>query len=105
MSVSVHPLLRAGADGIARPRPGIDPLRSRPPGVMRKLKEEVMDRNLALAQVVVLVFLATTSIVPAQAQYATAKEARAMLDKAVVALKQDKQKAIEMFNKGEGGFR
>jgi hypothetical protein len=28
-----------------------------------------------------------------------------MLDKAVVALKQDKQKAIEMFNKGEGGFR
>jgi len=28
-----------------------------------------------------------------------------MLDKAVVALKQNKEKALEMFNKGEGGFR
>ncbi len=39
------------------------------------------------------------------AEFATEKEARAMLDKAVTALKENKQKALEMFNKGEGGFR
>lgn len=41
----------------------------------------------------------------AQAQSGTAAEAKAMLDKAVVAVKTDKAKAIEMFLKGEGGFR
>jgi hypothetical protein len=40
----------------------------------------------------------------AQAQYGTAAEARAMLDKAVAAVKADKAKALDMFNKGEGGF-
>ena len=40
----------------------------------------------------------------AQAQYGTATEARAMLDKAVAAVKTDKAKALDMFNKGEGGF-
>ena len=39
------------------------------------------------------------------AQYGTADEARAMLDKAVAAVKQDKTKALDMFNKGEGGFK
>jgi single cache domain-containing protein len=34
----------------------------------------------------------------------TATEARAMLDKAVVAVKADKAKALDMINKGEGGF-
>src|SRR5262245_541434 len=38
-------------------------------------------------------------------QGGTAEEARAMLDKAVAAVKADKTKALEMFNKGEGGFR
>jgi signal transduction histidine kinase len=37
-------------------------------------------------------------------QGGTAQEARAMLDKAVVAVKADKTKALDMFNKGEGGF-
>jgi signal transduction histidine kinase len=35
----------------------------------------------------------------------TAAEAKAMLEKAVAAVKADKAKAIEMFNKGEGGFK
>jgi hypothetical protein len=35
----------------------------------------------------------------------TADEARAMLMKAVAAVKADKAKALDMFNKGEGGFR
>jgi Single Cache domain 2 len=37
-------------------------------------------------------------------QGGTAPEARAMLDKAVVAVKADKTKALDMFNKGQGGF-
>jgi hypothetical protein len=35
----------------------------------------------------------------------TADEAKAMLMKAVAAVKADRVKALEMFNKGEGGFR
>jgi len=35
----------------------------------------------------------------------TAAEAKAMLAKAVAAVKADKAKALDMFNKGEGGFR
>jgi Single Cache domain 2 len=34
----------------------------------------------------------------------SAAEAKAMLDKAVAAVKTDKAKALDMFNKGEGGF-
>ena len=39
------------------------------------------------------------------AQYGTSEEAKAMLEKAVAAVKQDKAKALDMFNKGEGGFK
>jgi signal transduction histidine kinase len=45
------------------------------------------------------------TLVAAQAQYGTAAEAKAMLEKAVGALKQDKAKALAMFAKGEGGFK
>jgi hypothetical protein len=38
-------------------------------------------------------------------QYGTAEEAKAMLDKAVAAVKENKAKALDMFNKGEGGFK
>jgi signal transduction histidine kinase len=44
----------------------------------------------------------------AQAQkgtYGSAAEARAMLDKVLVAVKADKGKAIDLFNKGESGFK
>jgi hypothetical protein len=37
-------------------------------------------------------------------QTGTAAEAKAMLEKAVAAVKADKPKALSMFNKGEGGF-
>jgi hypothetical protein len=37
-------------------------------------------------------------------QLGTAQETRAMLDKAVVAVKADQAVALGMFNKGEGGF-
>ena len=38
-------------------------------------------------------------------EYGTADEAKAMLEKATVALKADKAKALDMFNKGDGGFK
>jgi hypothetical protein len=37
-------------------------------------------------------------------QGGTAEEARAMLDKAIAAVKADKTKALDTFNKGKGGF-
>jgi len=39
------------------------------------------------------------------ADFGTAEEAKAMLKKAVAALKENKAKALDMFNKGEGGFK
>ena len=43
---------------------------------------------------------------PAYAQeYGTPAEAKAMLEKAVAALKADQAKALQMFTKGEGGFK
>lgn len=39
------------------------------------------------------------------AEYGTAAEAKAMLEKAAAAVKKDKAKALEMFAKGEGGFK
>ncbi len=39
------------------------------------------------------------------AEYGTSAEAKAMLEKAVAAVKKDKAKALEMFKKGEGGFK
>ncbi len=37
--------------------------------------------------------------------YGTAEEAKAMLEKAVATVKEDKDKALEMFTKGEDGFK
>ena len=39
------------------------------------------------------------------AQFGTAAEARAMLDKAVAAVRADKAKALESFSAGTGGFK
>lgn len=39
------------------------------------------------------------------ADYGSAAEAKAMLDKAVAAVKADKAKALSDFSKGEGGFK
>ena len=39
------------------------------------------------------------------AEYGTADEAKAMLERAVAAVKEDKAKALDMFNNGENGFK
>jgi hypothetical protein len=46
----------------------------------------------------------STSFAQQQGQFGTADEAKAMLLKAVAALKADKGEALAMINKGEGGF-
>ena len=52
----------------------------------------------------VIQVLSTTASVWA-AEFGTAEEAKAMLERAVAAVKEDKAKALDMFNKGEGGFK
>jgi signal transduction histidine kinase len=47
----------------------------------------------------------STVAVAQSGQSGTSAEAKAMLDKAVAAVKADKAKALDMFNKGEGGFK
>ena len=64
-----------------------------------------MLRNLAfVVGYAVILVLSTTASVWA-ADFGTAEEAKAMLEKAVAAVKEDKAKALDMFNKAEGGFR
>ena len=57
---------------------------------------------LAVALAVMAVAGVATSIA---AEFGTAVEAKAMLEKAVAALKADKARALAMFTKGEGGFK
>jgi hypothetical protein len=63
--------------------------------------EEFLMRYFLIA---VALFISTQAIAQ-QGQLGTAQEARAMLDKAVAAVKADQAVALAMFNKGEGGFR
>jgi hypothetical protein len=65
-------------------------------------KEESMFRAFLTATMVA--GIAAISVPAFAQQGGTAQEARAMLDKAVAAVKADKTKALDMFNKGEGGF-
>jgi signal transduction histidine kinase len=64
-----------------------------------------MFRNVAFLAVYVGVLVLLTTASTQAAQYGTADEAKAMLDRAVAAVKADKTKALDMFNKGEGGFK
>jgi signal transduction histidine kinase len=58
------------------------------------------------ASVAIYIAVLCAAIGPIRAgQYGTPEEAKAMLEKAVAAVKEDKAKALDMFNKGEGGFK
>jgi signal transduction histidine kinase len=58
-----------------------------------------------LVQGVVLGLLAVGAFAAMAGDFGTAAEAKAMLDKAVAALKADKAAALAKFTKGEGGFK
>jgi signal transduction histidine kinase len=62
-----------------------------------------MLRKFYLALVLPALLLA--GLVWAAGDSGTPAEAKAMLEKAVAALKQNQAKALEMFTKGEGGFK
>jgi hypothetical protein len=64
-----------------------------------------MSRNLAFVVGYSMMLLLSTAASVAAADFGTAEEAKAMLERAVVAVKEDKAKALDMFNKGEGGFK
>jgi Single Cache domain 2 len=64
-----------------------------------------MLHQLMISVVFVGALTLSTAAIAQQAQFGTAAEAKAMLERAVAAVKADKAKALEMFNKGEGGFK
>lgn len=61
-----------------------------------------MLRRLAVVSALAVAGLVGTA---SAAEYGTPAEAKAMLEKAVAAVKADKPKALVMFTKGEGGFK
>jgi hypothetical protein len=64
-------------------------------------------RKLAvvISQAAIVLLATATSALAADTQFGTEADARAMLGKAVAAIKDNKEKALGMFNKGEGGFK
>ena len=62
----------------------------------------VSERKLAA---IYIGFLLVTIGSTQAAQYGTAEEAKAMLGRAIAAVKQDEANALDRFNKGDGGFR
>ena len=63
-----------------------------------------MVRNLAFVVSFALILVSTSASVWA-AEFGTAEEAKAMLERAVAAVKEDKAKALDMFNNGEAASR
>jgi signal transduction histidine kinase len=68
------------------------------------LRRLAMFRNVAFV-VVYIALLVLAAASTQAAQYGTPEEAKAMLERAVAAVKEDKAKALDMFQKGEGGFK
>ena len=64
-----------------------------------------MLRNLAFVVGYAVILVSSTVTLVAAADFGTPEEAKAMLGRAVAAVKEDKAKALDMFNKGEGGFK
>lgn len=65
-----------------------------------------MLRTLTIgAALTAAVALTTGNTFAQQSQFGTAEEAKTLLSKAVAAVKADKVKALDMFAKGDGGFK
>jgi signal transduction histidine kinase len=63
-----------------------------------------MMRRLMIGAISAAAYTLSSATFAQQGQFGTALEARAMLDKAVAAVNANKDTALAMFNKGEGGF-
>ena len=64
-----------------------------------------MYRKCLIGATAVASLVLSSSAFAQQSKYGTAAEAKAMLGQAIEAVKVDKSKALDMFNKGEGGFK
>jgi Single Cache domain 2 len=64
-----------------------------------------MMRSFMIAAAAVAVLTLSSTTFGQQQSGGNGDEAKAMLTKAVAAVKADKAKALDMFNKGEGGFK
>jgi len=64
-----------------------------------------MLRNLAFVLGYGVIQVLSTATLVWAGDFGTAEQAKAMLERAVVAVKEDKAKVLDMFNKGEGGFK
>jgi hypothetical protein len=64
-----------------------------------------MLRNVIFVVTYAVALMLSSAAFAEKPQYGTPKEARAMLNRAVAAVKEDKAKALDMFDKGEGGFK
>jgi signal transduction histidine kinase len=66
-------------------------------------KEIRMNRSMMFAALAALLLTFTTPVFAGS--FGTAEEAKAMLERAVTAIKADKADALAKFTKGEGGFK
>lgn len=64
-----------------------------------------MTRRLKFAALSAVALTLSTAAFAQQSQFGAAKEAKAMLENAVAAVKANKDTALVMFNNGEGGFK
>jgi len=65
----------------------------------------VMSRNLACSVGCAVILVLQTTASGWAADFGTADEAKAMLERAVAAVKEDEAKALDMFNSSSGGFK
>jgi hypothetical protein len=70
----------------------------------RPNREKTMVRTFMIAVASAAALTLSATAFAQQPDHGTAAEAKAMLVKAVAAVHADKTKALDMFNKGEGGF-
>ena len=61
--------------------------------------------SIVIGLLAALALSSSSSFAVEEAKFGSEQEAKAMLEKAVAALKGDKAKALAMFNNGEGGFK
>jgi len=64
-----------------------------------------MAHRLMIGAIAAVALVLSTTAFAQQGQFGTAQEARAMLDKAVAAVKANKDAALVMINNGDGGFK
>jgi hypothetical protein len=64
-----------------------------------------MLRTIAFAAAFAAAQVLLTPVSAAESEFATPEEAKALLEKAVVAMKEDEAKALEAFATGEGGYK